>query len=159
MTTKTLFTTSIALFIFSAYILATTPDANAAVSSCEITVESTDAMAFSTKNIDVSKTCKEFTINLKHVGKLSKAIMGHNLVVSKESDQKAVLEDASKAGLASDYVKAKDARVIAFTKIIGGGETATVKFAVNKLNAKDGYSFYCSFPGHVFNMKGTLKLV
>jgi azurin len=85
--------------------------------------------------------------------------MGHNLVISKEGDKTAVLEDGSKAGLPSEYVKANDARVLAFTKIIGGGETATTKFAVTKLNAKDSYAFYCSFPGHAFMMKGAIKLV
>ena len=116
-------------------------------------------MTFSTKSIDVSKTCKEFTVNLKHVGKLPKAVMGHNLVISKESDKAAVLEDGSKAGLPSQYVKANDARVIAYTKIIGGGEKASTKFAVSKLNAKDAFTFYCSFPGHAMMMKGVVKLV
>jgi azurin len=138
--------------------LLATPKAQAAA-ACEITIESTDSMTFSTKSIDVSKTCKEFTINLKHVGKLPKTVMGHNLVISKESDKTAVLADGSKAGLPSDYVKANDARVIAFTKIIGGGESATTKFAVSKLNAKDAFEFYCSFPGHSFMMKGVVKLV
>ena len=109
--------------------------------------------------IDVPKTCKDFTLNLKAAGTMPKAVMGHNIVVSKESDQKAVLEDGSKAGIASEYVKAKDARVIVATKLIGGGESTSTKFAVSKLNAKDKYTFYCSFPGHSMMMKGVLKLV
>ncbi len=158
MTTKKLFTASIILFLLSAYILMGSPKAQAA-GACEITVDATDVMTFSTKSIDVSKTCKDFTINLKHIGKLPKNIMGHNLVISKESDKPAVLEDGSKAGLTNEYVKANDARVVAYTKIIGGGETASTKFAVNKLNTKDGFAFYCSFPGHAFGMKGVVKLV
>lgn len=158
MTTKSLFSTSVVLFLASAAILTAAPKAQAAA-SCEVTIESTDTMTFNTKNIDVSKTCKEFTINLKHVGKLPKASMGHNLVISKESDKTAVLGDASKAGLPNDYVKAGDERVIAHTKVIGGGESTSTKFAVSKLNGKDAYEFYCSFPGHAFMMKGTVKLV
>lgn len=158
MSTQKLFITSAVLFAISASVLLATPKAQAAA-ACEITIESTDSMTFSTKSIDVSKTCKEFTINLKHVGKLPKTVMGHNLVISKDSDKAAVLEDGSKAGLPSDYVKAGDARVIASTKIIGGGETASTKFAVSKLNAKDTFDFYCSFPGHAFMMKGVVKLV
>lgn len=158
MTTQKIFSISMVLFTVSAGAIFAAPQAQAAA-ACEIAVDATDAMAFSTKTIDVSKTCKEFTINLKHVGKLPKNVMGHNLVISKASDEKAVLEDGSKAGLATEYVKAGDARVIAHTKIIGGGETASTKFAVSKLNAKDSYAFFCSFPGHAMMMKGVLKLV
>ena len=158
MSTQKLFSVSVALFLLSAYILVTTPKAQAA-NACEINIDSTDAMTFSTKEIAVPKTCKDFTINLKHTGKMPKSIMGHNLVITKEDDKDAVLEDGGKAGMPSDYVKVKDTRVIAFTKIIGGGETSTAKFAVNKLNAKDTYLFFCSFPGHAFGMKGGVKLV
>lgn len=157
MTTRTLFGTSIVLFLLALYMLATAPNAYAAA-SCEVTIEANDNMAFNTKSIDVSKSCKEFTVNLKHVGKLAKSIMGHNLVITKASDQQAVLEDGSKAGATSDFVKAKDERVIAATKIIGNGETTTTKFSVSKLDAKESYVFFCSFPGHVFMMKGTVKL-
>ena len=158
MTTQKIFSTSMVVLAVSSAVLLTTPAAQAAA-ACDITVDATDAMTFSTKSIDVSKTCKEFTINLKHVGKLPKSVMGHNLVISKESDKAGVLEDGSKAGLPNEYVKAKDARVIAYTKIIGGGETASTKFAVSKLNAKDAFTFYCSFPGHAMMMKGIVKLV
>lgn len=157
MNTKKLFNTSVVLCAVSAVILIATPKAQAA--DCEITVESTDSMTFNTKTIDVSKACKEFTINLKHVGKLPKNVMGHNLVISKEDDKAGVLSDGSKAGLPTEYVKASDARVIAFTKVIGGGESTSTKFAVSKLNAKDSFAFFCSFPGHAFMMKGVVKLV
>lgn len=90
---------------------------------------------------------------------MPKTIMGHNLVISKEADQAEVLQDGNKAGIAADYVKPKDARVVAFTKIIGGGETASTKFAVAKLNTTDKFTFYCSFPGHAFGMKGIVRLV
>ena len=158
MITNKLFSFPVVVLAVSSAVLLSVPAAQAAA-GCEITVDATDAMTFSTKSIDVSKTCKEFTVNLKHVGKLPKAVMGHNLVISKESDKAAVLEDGSKAGLPNQYVKANDARVIAYTKIIGGGETASTKFAVSKLNAKDAFTFYCSFPGHAMMMKGVVKLV
>lgn len=130
-----------------------------AAAACSIDVGVTEAMAFSTKNIDVPKTCKDFTVNLKVAGTMAKAVMGHNLVVSKAADQQAVVDDGNKAGLAGNYVKANDARVVVATKVIGGGENTSSKFSVSKLNAKDAYTFYCSFPGHSMIMKGTLKLV
>ncbi len=136
--------------------LMATSQANAA--ACDISVEATDAMAFSTKAIEVPKSCKDFTINLKHVGSLGKNVMGHNLVITKDSDQKSVLEDGSAAGAASNFVK-EDARIVAHTKIIGGGESTSTKVTVSKLNAKDNYVFFCSFPGHAMMMKGTVKLI
>lgn len=126
---------------------------------CTLDVGVSEAMAFSTKNIDVPKACKEFTINLKVAGTMPKAVMGHNLVISKTADLQPVVDDGNKAGLAGNYVKAKDARVVVATKVIGGGEKTTSKFKVSKLNAKDSYMFYCSFPGHSGMMKGTVKLV
>ena len=126
---------------------------------CAVTVESTDAMQYTVKNIDVSKKCKEFEITLKHTGKLPKAAMGHNLVVVKAADMNSAGADGMGAGPASDYVKAKDPRVLAYTKLIGGGETATTKITVANLDAKESYVFFCTFPGHSALMKGTLKVV
>jgi azurin len=45
--------------------------------------------------------------------------------------------------------------VIAHTKIIGAKETDSVTFDVAKV-ADGGYGFFCSFPGHISMMKGTI---
>ena len=132
--------------------------APAIAQQCAVTVESSDAMQYNVGNIDVSKKCKEFVVTLKHVGKLPKAAMGHNLVVSKTADMAGVNNDGMAAGLPSDYVKAKDARILAQTKMIGGGETTTAKINVASLNDKESYAFFCTFPGHSSVMKGTLKV-
>ncbi|MNT45091.1 Azurin-2 [compost metagenome] len=63
-----------------------------------------------------------------------------------------------KAGAAAEYVKPGDARVIAFSKVIGGGETTTFDIDVTKLKAGTEYTYFCSFPGHSFIMRGVLKL-
>lgn len=125
---------------------------------CEVTVESNDAMQFNTKEIIVDKSCKEFKVTLKHVGKLPKASMGHNWVLTKDTDFQATAQQGMSAGVANDYVKAGDERVIAHTKLIGGGETDSVTFDVSKLAVGQNYTFFCSFPGHWSIMKGTLKL-
>ena len=136
-------------------VLMLAPAAHAA--TCSATVEGNDAMKFNVANIDVSKSCTDFTVTLKHTGKMAKNVMGHNIVVSKTADVAAVAADGIKAGAAADYLKAGDARVIAHSKLIGGGETTTVKIPVAKL-AAGPYSFFCSFPGHSALMKGTLTL-
>lgn len=125
---------------------------------CSVTVDSNDAMRFDKDEIVVDKSCKEFTINLTHSGKLAKKVMGHNIVITKTDDARPVAGDAIAAGLDNQYVKPGDERVIAFTDIIGGGEKTSVTFTVDKLKADENYTFFCSFPGHVSLMKGTVTL-
>ncbi|MDR6215506.1 azurin [Paracidovorax wautersii] len=125
---------------------------------CAVEIEGNDAMQFNKPTISVPASCKEFTVKLKHVGKLPKTAMGHNWVLTKTADVQPVANDGIPAGAAKDYVKDGDARVIAHTKLIGGGESDSVKFAVSKLKAGDSYTYFCSFPGHSAIMKGTLTL-
>ncbi|WP_296251930.1 azurin [Pseudomonas sp. UBA4194] len=125
---------------------------------CSITVDSTDQMTFDKKEIEISKSCKTFTVNLTHSGSLPKQVMGHNWVLSKEADAQPVAMDGLSAGIDNSYLKADDARVIAHTKVIGAGETDSVSFDVSKLSADEKYLFFCSFPGHISMMKGTLTL-
>lgn len=132
---------------------------SALAANCAVDVDATDSMTFSVKTIEVSRSCKDFTVNLKHVGTMAKTIMGHNLVITKAADQQGVVSDGATAGEAGDFVKAGDARVLAHTKLIGGGGKDSVKFAVSKLAAGQDYVFFCSFPGHAMMMKGALKLV
>lgn len=129
-----------------------------AASSCSTTVEANDAMQYNTSAIAVPKTCKQFTVTLKHTGKLPKAAMGHNWVLTTAADEAGVLGDGSSAGLDSNYVKPNDSRVIAHTKVIGGGESDSTTFKVAALKPGDTYAFFCSFPGHAALMKGTLSL-
>ena len=126
---------------------------------CAVDVESTDQMTFNTQAISVSKSCKSFTVNLKHTGSLPKTAMGHNWVLSKTADMPGVATDGISAGPDASYLKAGDERVIAHTDLIGGGESTSVTFDVSKLAAGEDYSFFCSFPGHYSLMKGSLALV
>lgn len=134
--------------------------ANAAFAgSCDVNIEATAAMAFSVKEIAVPKTCKEITLNLKNTGSMAKAVMGHNIVISKTADMQAILADGSTAGLANNYVKQNDERVVGHTNVIGGGESTSVKIKLGNVKETDAYSFYCSFPGHASVMKGVFKLM
>lgn len=125
---------------------------------CKVTVDSTDQMSFDTKAIEIDKSCKTFTVELKHSGSLPKNVMGHNLVISKEADMQPIATDGLSAGIDKNYLKEGDARVIAHTKIIGAKETDSVTFDVSKLDAAQKYGFFCSFPGHISMMKGTVTL-
>lgn len=128
-----------------------------AAGNCAATVESNDNMQFNTKDIQVSKACKEFTITLKHTGTQPKASMGHNLVIAKAEDMDGVFKDGVGAA-DTDYVKPDDARVVAHTKLIGGGEEASLTLDPAKL-ADGEYKFACTFPGHGALMNGKVTLV
>lgn len=153
------FAASAVSFLVSIYILATSSNAKASANICEFSIEANDAMAFNTKVVEVSKNYKEFTAKLKHVGKISKNIRGHNLLIVKASDLQAVLYGGAKAGIAENYIKTKDERVIMATKFIGDGESTAAKFNLSKLSPKESYTYFRSFSGHAFVMKGTVKLV
>lgn len=126
---------------------------------CAVTIEGNDMLQFNLKTIEVPASCADFTVTLKHVGKLPKASMGHNWVLSTTADEAAVVKDGMAAGIDNDYLKPGDTRVITHTKMIGGGETDSVTFDVAKLTAGEAYAFFCSFPGHAALMKGTLTVV
>jgi len=130
----------------------------ALAATCDVEIEGNDAMKFNKTSIDVPQSCKQFTVKLKHPGKLPKNAMGHNWVLSKAADVQGIAADGIPAGLDKNYIKPGDARVIAHTKVIGGGETDSVTFDTAKLAAGEKYAFFCSFPGHSALMKGTLTL-
>ena len=125
---------------------------------CKVTVDSTDQMSFDTKDVSIDKSCKTFTVELKHSGSLPKNVMGHNWVLSKTADMQPIATDGLAAGIDKNYLKDGDTRIIAHTKIIGAGETDSVTFDVSKLAAGTDYAFFCSFPGHISMMKGTVTV-
>lgn len=130
----------------------------AVVADCATVIEGNDAMQYNVNSITVPASCTDFTITLNHSGKMPAAAMGHNVVVTKMADMKKVAAEGMGAGLADDYVKPGDERVIAHTKIIGGGETTSVTFPVSKIQGDGPYEFFCSFPGHSAIMKGTIAV-
>lgn len=125
-----------------------------AADSCSVDLTGNDQMKYNLTEITVPKTCEEFTINLENVGKLPRAAMGHNVVIAKTADKTAVSTDGIAAGLDNEYVKPDDARVIAASKVVGGGEKTSVTFKPADLAADGDYSFFCSFPGHIALMNG-----
>ena len=54
----------------------------------------------------------------------------------------------------TNYQVPGDKRIIASTKIVGGGEKSTVQFSTTQLAPGVSYSYFCSAPGHFSIMKG-----
>ncbi|MBS7457560.1 azurin [Coralloluteibacterium stylophorae] len=139
--------------LFTLLAAAAAPAAYAA-DGCSVQLTGDDALKFSLAQIEVPASCDEFTIDFQHVGKLAANVMGHNVVIARTADVDAVASD----GLAvqPDHVKPGDARVVAHTKVIGGGESTSLTFDTSKLEDGGDYSFFCSFPGHSAVMRGKL---
>ncbi|WP_460131856.1 azurin [Pseudomonas sp. S1_E04] len=123
---------------------------------CNVTVDSTDQMSFNTKEIVIDKSCKTFTVNLEHSGSAPKSVMGHNWVLTSAANMQPVATDGMAAGIDKNYLKEGDDRIIAHTKVIGADEKDSVTFDVSKLAAGTDYAFFCSVPGHISIMKGTV---
>lgn len=128
----------------------------AVVENCATTIEANDQMQYNADSITVPASCTQFTINLKHVGTMGANVMGHNVVIAAQSDMEGIDQDG--AGVTPDHVKADDARVIAHTKVIGGGESTSVTFDVAKIKDGGPYKFFCSFPGHMTLMQGSIQV-
>ncbi|TWH76026.1 azurin [Azomonas agilis] len=125
--------------------------------NCSTDIRGTDQMMFDKDEIIVPASCKHFTITLKHPGTLPKEVMGHNWVLSETRNMQAILADGIAAGLEQGYLKSNDPRVIAYTRLLGGGEEDSVTLDTATLNADGDYQFFCSFPAHSVLMKGRLK--
>lgn len=128
--------------------------APAFANTCKVEVESDDAMKFNTSEIKINADCTEVSLTLKHTGKLPVTAMGHNWVLTKTGDFRSVAIAGGKATPEDSYLPKGDARVIAFTKLVGGGESATITFPTTAIEAGGDYTFFCSFPGHWSIMKG-----
>jgi azurin len=152
---KSMHTILAAATLLGALVLA--PHAHAA-DACKVEISGNDAMQFDKQSLAVPATCKDITVTLHHTGKLAKDVMGHDWVLVSTPDLAGVANDGISAGIAANYIKAGDKRVLAHTNIIGGGETTSVTFPASVLKAGGSYSYLCTFPGHSALMHGTFKI-
>lgn len=131
----------------------------AAADNCELAVTAGDGMAFSTRAIDVPLSCEQFTVNFEHTGHLPKGGMGHNWVMTQNTNVEAVVKTGAAAGIANDYLPTDRSLIIAATPLLGGGEKASVTFETSQLSTDNVYTFFCSFPGHSYMMRGNVNLI
>jgi azurin len=131
--------------------------AHAAGKLCRVHITANDLMQYDKKEITVGPGCSQIEVTLTNIGKLPAAAMGHDWVLVKSEDLMAVANDGLAAGLANNYQKPGDPRIIAATKIIGGGQSTSVTFPASKLEKGGSYMYLCTFPGHVALMKGVFN--
>jgi azurin len=118
--------------------------------SNDIVITGNDMMQFNKKEIRI-KAGEKVKITLKHMGKMDKNVMGHNFVLLKSGVDIIAFGNKATSARDAEYIPDGGADVIAYTKLIGGGETAVVEFDAP---AAGTYDFLCSFPGHYAIMKG-----
>jgi len=128
--------------------------AQAASKVCKLAISANDAIQYDKKQLTITADCTQVELTLTHTGKLPAQSMGHDWVLVKAEDLSAVASDGLTAGIANNYVKPNDARVIAHTKVVGGGESTSVTFATAALKKGQTYKYLCTFPGHNALMNG-----
>lgn len=115
-------------------------------------LEGNDQMQYNKTEFKV-KAGEKVTLTLKHVGTIAKNAMGHNFVLLKPGTDLKAFDEKALTAKDTDYIpKSESASIIAHTKLLGGGESDTITFTVEK----GTYDFLCSFPGHASMMKGKL---
>lgn len=129
----------------------------AAANECELTVTTGDKMAYDQTSLSVPASCSEVTLTLEHQGSMPVTSMGHNWVLSETSNLQDIAMKGAGAGPNNDYLPQGDDRILAHTKLIGGGESTTITFSTEGLKGKD-LTYFCSFPGHWTVMKGKFTI-
>lgn len=124
---------------------------------CQVEISGNDVMQYDKQELAAPATCREITVTLRHVGKQLREAMGHDWVLVRTPDLNAVAQAGITAGLANDYLTPGDKRVLAHTRVIGGGETTSVTFSAAILRKGGDYSYLCTFPGHSALMHGKFK--
>jgi azurin len=122
-----------------------------------VTIEANDQMQFNKKAFEI-KAGETVKLTLKHVGKLPKLAMGHNIVILKKGTNLAAWASKAMTAAATDYIPADEASkkaVIANTKVLGGGETDSITFSIKDAGE---YQYLCSFPGHFAVMQGKITV-
>ena len=128
--------------------------AAASADPCKISIDSNDMMQFSAHELAVPTECTDVEVTLRHSGKLPAKVMGHDWVLAKDSDVSAIVNAGLAAGPKNGYLPESDRRIIAATRIVGGGESTTVKFSTGALVQGARYVFFCTSPGHSSVMRG-----
>ena len=118
--------------------------------SNDVVITANDNMKFDKRQIRVHSGQK-VKLTFKHIGKMDKQIMGHNFVLLKKGVHLVTFGIEASKARKTEYIPAGTEDVIAYTKLLGGGETDVIEFEAPE---KGTYEFLCSFPGHYAMMKG-----
>jgi azurin len=126
--------------------------------NCQLIIEANDMMQFNARALQVDGGCSEVQLTLHHVGKMEAHVLGHDWVLARSADVSAIANAGIAAGFDKGYLPPGDKRILAATRIVGGGEATTITFSTANLMPGGDYSFFCSYPGHTSMMRGRFQL-
>ncbi|MFV0305958.1 MAG: plastocyanin/azurin family copper-binding protein, partial [Moheibacter sp.] len=119
--------------------------------SNELTLSATDDMKFDKTDFTV-KAGEEISLTLTNTGTLPVETMGHNVVILDKGADVTEFANASAKSKETNFISDLYVTdVIANTKVLGPGESETIKFTLKEAG---DYTFLCTFPGHWVQMKG-----
>lgn len=144
------------LAVLAALGLGAVPAARAA-GACAVSIEANDIMQYNARMLQVDGDCESVELTLRHVGKQDAHVIGHDWVLARSGDVAALSNAGMAAGFDKGYLPANDPRILAATKVVGGGEAVTIHFSTAGLAQGGDYSFFCSYPGHSALMRGRFK--
>jgi azurin len=125
--------------------------------STQVRIGSTDQMQYTVREFRVPAG-QEVELTLVHEGRLAAQVMGHNVVILQPGEDymafggEVMMQGGS---MDNDYLpEGMRDRVIAYTSMIGGGESTSVTFTAP--TERGEYPFLCTFPGHFGAMNGVM---
>lgn len=117
-----------------------------------LVITGNDLMQYNKKELR-AKAGDKVKLTLRHIGKLDKQVMGHNVVILMNTANPEDFAAAAATARDNDYIPSDmENQIIAHTKMIGGGQTDSVEFTAPSEPGE--YEFLCSFPGHFQMMRG-----
>lgn len=126
---------------------------------CTLSIQAGDALAYSRTEMSVPSSCGEVSVTLTHTGKLPAAAMGHNWVLMPADALESVATAGMSAGVEGNYIPSGDDRIVASTRLVAGGESDSITFSLDALDAGTSYIYACTFPGHWSVMRGTFTVM
>lgn len=130
---------------------------HAATPPIKIEITANDQMRFSTKKIE-GKVGVPMEITLKHIGKIPKASMSHNMVILKPGSMMAMISAKCSQAKDNNYIATdaeSKAAILAYSPQLGPGETYVIKFTPTEVG---NYPYLCTFPGHFSEMNGVITV-
>ena len=121
----------------------------------KVEVTANDQMRYSTKKIE-GKVGVPMEITIKHIGKIPKASMSHNMVILKPGSVPAMVSMKCTQAKDNNYIATdaeSKAAIVAYSPQLGPGESHVIKFTPKEAG---DYPYLCSFPGHFSEMQGVI---
>lgn len=143
-------------FLLSLFVAAIAP-LSAATPPMKIEITANDQMRFSTRKIE-GKVGVPMEITIKHIGKIPKASMSHNLVILKPGSMMAMVSAKCIQAKDNNYIATdaeSKAAILAYSPQLGPGESHVVKFTPTEAG---DYPYMCTFPGHFSEMNGIITV-